>query len=320
MLRQYEALDREGKGALLRREGLYSSRISEWRKQRDHGVLAAFMPKRGRPEANPRERDGRERADLMIESAVTELTAVAGAQGACVAVGRPRSTHYRRLRLPAPKIKREPAPQPRALAEAERAQVLEVLHSERFADQAPPSVYASLLDEGTYLASVPTMYRILHTAAEVSNQAADNPHLLPLVVATSLNTGEVPDKISGDAGYGCEENVITMAALQIDAYLAQTKAKHSDFHEPYPRGRIPASATPRQRMARKNRTKKGRALYARRTHVAEPPFGIIKQAMGFRQFLLRGLDKVSMEWSLVSAGYNLRRLHDSGRWGPAPTG
>ena len=67
-------------------------------------------------------------------------------------------------------------------------------------------------------------------------------------------------------------------------------------------------------MARKTRTKKGRTLYARRKHVAEPPFGIIKQAAGFRQFLLRGLVKVDMEWSLVSTAYNLRRLHDSGRW------
>ena len=157
-------------------------------------------------------------------------------------------------------------------------------------------------------------------AAEVSNQAADNPQLLKMVVATSLNTGEVPDKISADAGYGSELNIITLAALEIDAYLAQAKEKHTDYHAPGPRGRIPNSATPRQRMARKNRTQKGRALYARRKHVAEPPFGIIKQAMGFRQFLLRGLAKVEMEWSLVSTAYNLRRLHDSGAVANRPGG
>ncbi|HEY8740638.1 MAG TPA: IS1182 family transposase [Candidatus Dormibacteraeota bacterium] len=155
-------------------------------------------------------------------------------------------------------------------------------------------------------------------AAEVSNQAADNPHLLNMVVATALNTDAVPGKISADAGYGSESNITTMDALKIDAYLAQAKAKHTDRNTSCPRGRIPDSATPRQRMARKNRTKKGRALYARRKHVVEPAFGIIKQAMGFRQFLLRGRVKVDMEWSLVSAAYNLCRLHESGRWRTAP--
>ena len=48
--------------------------------------------------------------------------------------------------------------------------------------------------------------------------------------------------------------------------------------------------------------------------MAEPPFGFIKQGLGFRQFLLRGLEKVSGEWTLVTLAYNLRRLHDSGRW------
>jgi putative transposase len=103
----------------------------------------------------------------MIESAVTELTAVVGTSGACAAVGRRRATHYRRLNPPAPNPKREPAPQPRALTAVERAQVLEVLHSERFVDMAPPSVYATLLDEGNYLASIPTMYRVLRSVDEV---------------------------------------------------------------------------------------------------------------------------------------------------------
>ena len=103
----------------------------------------------------------------MIESAVTELTAVMGTRHACAAVGRPAATHYRRLRSPGPKPKREPAPQPRALTVVERTEVLDVLHSVRFVDAAPPTVYATLLDEGKYLASIATMYRILHSVAEV---------------------------------------------------------------------------------------------------------------------------------------------------------
>ncbi len=57
ILNEYEGLDRAGKGALLRREGLYTSLISEWRKQRDHGARAAFTQKRGRPEVDPRDRE-----------------------------------------------------------------------------------------------------------------------------------------------------------------------------------------------------------------------------------------------------------------------
>lgn len=126
----------------------------------------------------------------MIGSAVMELTAVVGTSGACAAVGRPRATHYRRLNPPAPKPRREPVPQPRALSEVERGRVLELLHSERFLDMAPPSVYATLLDEGTYLASVPTMYRILRSVDEVRERrrvAVHPPYVKPELVAWRPN-------------------------------------------------------------------------------------------------------------------------------------
>ena len=126
----------------------------------------------------------------MIESAVAELTAVVGTRYACAAVGRPPATHYRRLRPPAPKPKREPAPQPRALTVIERAQVLDLLHSERFIDAAPPTVYATLLDEGKYLASIATMYRILHAVDEVRERrriAVHPPYVKPELVAWRPN-------------------------------------------------------------------------------------------------------------------------------------
>lgn len=128
----------------------------------------------------------------MIESAVKELTAVVGTKGACAAVGRPRATHYRRLKpaATAPSPRPEPAVQPRALSELERSQVLEVLHSERFVDMAPPSVYAVLLDEGTYLASVPTMYRVLRSVAEARERrrvASHPPSIKPELVAEGPN-------------------------------------------------------------------------------------------------------------------------------------
>ena len=101
----------------------------------------------------------------MIEQTIAELVPAVGVAAACRAAGRPRATHYRHHRhsqpppRPAPSA---PRPQPRALSLGERQQILDVLHSERFCDQAPAEVYATLLDEGAYLASISTMYRLLH--------------------------------------------------------------------------------------------------------------------------------------------------------------
>ena len=126
----------------------------------------------------------------MIEAAVVELTAVAGPTQACRAVGRPRATHYRRRHPAPPRPARERRPQPRALEPAERSQVLEVLHSDPFIDTAPPTVFASLLDQGVYLASVSTMYRILHSVDEVRERrrlARHPAYLKPELVAFRPN-------------------------------------------------------------------------------------------------------------------------------------
>lgn len=103
----------------------------------------------------------------MIALGVDELIPVVGTRLACTALGMPRASWYRRSRgrrhgPPKPR----PAP-PRALSEPERTAVLGELHAERFIDVAPAAVYATLLDEGMYLASERTMYRILAANAEV---------------------------------------------------------------------------------------------------------------------------------------------------------
>jgi putative transposase len=126
----------------------------------------------------------------MIESAVGELTAMVDTKSACPAVGRPRATHYRRQHPSAPRPRRERRPQPRALQPEERASVLDVLHSERFVDAAPPTIYATLLDEGIYLASVPTMYRILRSVDEVRERrrlAAHPAQVKPELLALGPN-------------------------------------------------------------------------------------------------------------------------------------
>jgi len=113
----------------------------------------------------------------VIDAAIDELTPIVGVRAACRAVGEPRARHYRRHRvspLP-PRPEAVPRPQPRALSEVERKEVLTVLHDDDHIDAAPASVYAKLLDEGTYLASVSTMYRLLRAEHEVRERRRQPP-------------------------------------------------------------------------------------------------------------------------------------------------
>jgi len=122
----------------------------------------------------------------MIDQAVAELTAVVGVRDACAAVGEAQARWYRRHRQsPPPKRERAPAAQPRALSEVERKELRRVLDSPEHVDEAPATVYAKLLDQGVYLASVPTMYRVLRHHDEVGERrrqathpAAKKPELL----------------------------------------------------------------------------------------------------------------------------------------------
>ncbi len=103
----------------------------------------------------------------MIEQTVEELTPLIGTRPACRALGAAPATIYRRRRPPAPRPSR-PRPKPeRALSGAEREAVLEELHSERFINCSPAQVWATLLDEGRYLCSERTMYRVLAEEGEV---------------------------------------------------------------------------------------------------------------------------------------------------------
>ena len=87
-------------------------------------------------------------------------------------------------------------------------------------------------------------------------------------------------------------------ALGVDPFIAPERTRHGTRPEPAPRGRMPRGLSARDLMRRKLRTKRGRERYALRMETAEPVFGQIKQGRGFRQFLLRGLEKVKGEWSL----------------------
>jgi putative transposase len=136
-----------------------------------------------------------------VEEAVGELVPLVGAKAACAAVGLPRASYYR-ARPSAQEQPSEPSPsssparcrpqrQPRALTNEERAHVLEVLHSERFADAAPATVYATLLDEGSYLCSEATMYRLLRERGETGDRRRHATHpakVKPELVASAPNT------------------------------------------------------------------------------------------------------------------------------------
>jgi hypothetical protein len=139
-----------------------------------------------------RQPEQRERADTMIDAAITELKPLLGTRAACAATGRPQANHYRRHRTsPAPqRPARARRPQPRALTPDERAQVRAVRGSPEHVDKAPATVYHELLDDGTYLASISTMYRVLRAHDEVKERRRQPVHparVKPELVATKPN-------------------------------------------------------------------------------------------------------------------------------------
>ena len=126
---------------------------------------------------------------------MAEMAPLLGTAAACRAVGRSRATHYRRHRVSPSPARPQPIPQrervqPHALSAQERAEVLTVLGSDRLADAAPAQVWATLLDEGTYLASVSSMYRLLRGAGQTRErrrQATHPAHVKPELLASAAN-------------------------------------------------------------------------------------------------------------------------------------
>ena len=154
-------------------------------------------------------------------------------------------------------------------------------------------------------------------AADVTDQANDVRQAVPMVdqARANLDAAGVEDAIKaalGDAGYYSETNATDLETRGIEAYLATERLKHHEKVAAAPRGRIPKGLTAKQRMARKLRTKVGRAMYAKRKGMIEPIFGQLKQVLGFRQFSMRGLSSMRGEWRLMATVHNLLKLwrHD----------
>ena len=127
------------------------------------------------------------------------------------------------------------------------------------------------------------------------------------VLPEGMNT---PGTLLADTGYFSEQNVKTCIAAEVEPLISIGRDAHHPhwkerFSEPGP---LPANATQVEKMKRTLKTRAGKAIYALRKQTVEPVFGIIKSVMGFRQFMLRGLEKVGHEWTLVCLAWNLKRM------------
>lgn len=143
----------------------------------------------------------------------------------------------------------------------------------------------------------------------VTQETNDKQQLMPMMTTIEQQSGDTPTQLLADAGYCSDENLAAIAGTPIDAYISTRKQKHGERPGPCPRGPLPRTATRVDRMSRKLHTKAGAAVYAARKAIVEPVIGQIKHARGFRQFLLRGLEKVQGEWSLVCTTHNILKLY-----------
>jgi transposase len=155
---------------------------------------------------------------------------------------------------------------------------------------------------------------LLIVGQSVTEAANDKKQLMPMVELIEQQSGQRPEAILADNGYCSEENLDSLESSgpperKIEGFIATGKQKHGEHRLPAKRGPLPKGATRVERMKRKLKTKAGKAVYAARKYVVEPVFGQIKQARGFRQFLLRGKEKVKGEWALLCLTHNILRLH-----------
>ena len=153
---------------------------------------------------------------------------------------------------------------------------------------------------------------LLVIAAEVVQAPNDKQQIAPMLEKIEALPEQLgrPDTLLADNGYFSEANVTRCAAANVEPLIATGRQPHHPswrerFAAPPP---APENPTPVEAMAWRLRTPQGKQLYGLRKQTPEPVFGIIKSVMGFRQFLLRGLDKVRGEWSLVTMAWNIKRM------------
>ncbi len=143
----------------------------------------------------------------------------------------------------------------------------------------------------------------------VTPAANDKQQMVPTVEAIRQQAGQKPEEVLIDSGYCSEPNLKYLEKEKIEGFVATDRELHRDQKQPCPRGPLLRGASRVDRMRRKLQTQAGAAVYATRKTIVEPVFGQIKQARGFRQFLLRGLEKVQGEWAMVCLTHNILKLH-----------
>jgi len=160
-------------------------------------------------------------------------------------------------------------------------------------------------------------------AQAITTDENDVHQITPMLNEVRRITGSLPAMETLDAGYWSEQGVLE-APPGVELFIATKKdwkQRKALMELPAPRGRIPGSATLRDRMERKLLTKRGRRIYKLRGKMVEPVFGQVKDARRLDRFLLRGKDKVSLEWSLICSTHNILKLwkHERERWKAAAT-
>jgi len=143
----------------------------------------------------------------------------------------------------------------------------------------------------------------------VTQVVNDKQQMVPTVEAIRQQAGQKPEEVLLSSGYCSEPNLKYLEKNRIEGFVATDRELHGDPKQPCPRGPLPRGASRVDRMRRKLQTQAGAAVYATRKTIVEPVFGQIKQARGFRQFLLRGLEKVQGEWAVVCLTHNILKLH-----------
>jgi Transposase DDE domain len=145
-------------------------------------------------------------------------------------------------------------------------------------------------------------HRQIIVAAELTHCAADSGELPGILAAVTRNTGQDPEVALADAGYRSEAVLAQMSASPTEVIVAL--GREGKKQASIDADKLPHTAA----MAAKLQSAEGRAKYRRRKAIVEPPNAWIKQVLGFRQFSLRGIDKVRSEFKLVCAALNLRRM------------
>jgi len=134
--------------------------------------------------------------------------------------------------------------------------------------------------------------------------AADSGQLVGMVDAVTANTGQTPAQISADTGYCSEANIQAMEDREIKAFIATGRQKHGQAAADGGKGKAPKTEEMRERL----REGGFASPYRLRKQTVEPVFGQIKQARGFRQFLMRGVKKVTAEWAMLCTVHNILKL------------